>query len=554
LLGLGSHGAELDWTDEPVTFWSRENPAPARSGLSCESGPLIACTGDLDLTIDGNAGLCANLTGGKVFLSGKMMFPPVCLQSIRGGGIEIVDNDFVTSMSGFSSLREVDGDLILKRNPHFVSLKGLDNLNVIRGDLIAEELGRGISMSALDSWVRESGRALDVNLHFPRRLQRTTLAEESTLPFEEDIIIGLQSFHGLGALQSVSGDFVIARNEQLLDLEGLNNLTVIGGEFIVTENLNLRDVSGVDTLQNVSDSISIQGNPSLKTLEGLASLEIIGDNLVIEHNEVLTEIGSLSGLTSIGGNFIVSKNHELQGFSDLALLRIEGSLILSWNRKLVSLQGFSNLMRVWGDLHVKGNRKLDSLESSFSSLVEIGGDALFSGYFEDFEGLETLRTIHGSMIISGLDNLKSLAGLTSIESIHQSLIIYGNPELLSIGEMNALTLVGEEVRVFSNPKLFWVEDFLDSLHGIGSYFQLAFLNGTIDCPKGSFVEAGDHAIIFDTMNPNPTVQTSTTTYGNFCTINCASAFSIPRNTKRMWLTKEFEFWDPSENPRCIKDP
>merc|ERR1711968_370552 len=60
---------------------------------------------------------------------------------------------------------------------------------------------------------------------------------------------------------------------------------------------------------------------------------------------------------------------------------------------------------------------------------------------------------------------------------------------------------------------------LDKLEVLGGYFQLEFSNGTIDCPDGSGVKAGERDLQA-WVQDNVSTRVEDSPFGNWCTFNC----------------------------------
>ena len=152
--------------------------------------------------------------------------------------------------------------------------------------------------------------------------------------------------------------------------------------------------------------------------------------------------------------------------------------------------------------------------------------------------------------------------------------------------------VNGHVYIHDNPNLAHVDVMLDSLQFLGGYFQLEFANGTIDCPEGSGVFAGDEDLMLKSNDGTDNIS-----HGNWCTFNCRYPREVQENwdeisagltldddvlnlegfegrkpnfdtdfkenwdryvnlprwgqSKRMWATSENDVWDPTLGPLCL---
>ena len=106
--------------------------------------------------------------------------------------------------------------------------------------------------------------------------------------------IGQPDFSVFDCLKTISGDFDIDGNANILTISGFTNLQSVGGYFFIGNNANLESISGFTNLQSVVDFI-ISNNNKLETISGFTNLTS-GTGI----NETLTIVGSTTpGLTII---------------------------------------------------------------------------------------------------------------------------------------------------------------------------------------------------------------------------------------------------------------
>ncbi|GBG32709.1 Hypothetical Protein FCC1311_089342 [Hondaea fermentalgiana] len=568
-------GTSVDWRHEPVHAWSMERPASLWNETDYAAMCLaaIACSGDLDLTHDEGARVCSSLTAGTIRITGPLRHPPVCLTEILGGGIEIIDNDWVTSLNGFGRLTSVSGSIILDGNPHLVSLGGLDNLTSVGGDFILRNSGDALTLTRLDDLVVQerylqnefNSYVKDSALHFPRRKgQRTgtSVAVDAlgTTVFSEDATAGLRSLHGLGNLTTIGGDLVIVSNTELLNLRGAENLAHVGGSLLLRQNLLLEYVEGLDALLDVAGDVLVEANPRLADLSGLLLLGSVGGNWTISQNEGMTEVGALSSLTRVDGGIFVYRNERLAHFSQsqpLGLTDVGGYFVVEDNRRLASLQGLNNLASVGGALIIGRNPQLTSLSNGLETLASVGGDLYIQGEMTTYVGLDGLERVEGSMVVHSMPSLTSLEGLSALQHVGKDVLMYANPVLESVSELGALRNVGARIRIYENQMLASVQGMLEALAHVGAYVRISFTNGTVDCPEGTGLAVGELPLIYDTTAEDPSVTEAaqmTSTYGNWCVFNCNYPSIVwPSGRPRMWQTQSGKMWDATQGPYCVEE-
>ncbi len=578
-------GPASTWREGPVVGWSSiaaplglERPADAPV-VCATSG--VPCSGPVDLSRDAHAVLCVSVSHGNVLVSGVLRYPAWCLSRVVNGSVVIRDNDAVTSLSGFGKLERIGGDLVLERNRNLVSLSGLDALTRVSGRLVVSYNGGALSLTALDDLVLAERRAqqgasadatvlyppADGALHMPRRARAQvegggaaqSLNRGSSTLLLEDTLAGLQGLQGLGALQSVDGDFELVGNPELLSLDGLSALITIGGSWTVGLNNKLASFAGAAALASVGGGVRVVGNAALATLDGVTGLQTVAGELLVSRNPVLQQLGHLPALASVGGNLTLWRNEQLVrpsigGTSRfVALAQLGGSLVVEDNPRLSALTGLGRLTAVAHAVYVVRNPKLATLANGLGALAAVGGDVLVQARVASFQGLEALQSVGGSLVVHALPLLTSLRGLGTLRSVGANLVVQGNPMLASVSHLSSLAAVGGRIEVYNNPRLADAVGLLDALHTVGALLRVDFANGTVDCPRGTGVKLGHMPLIYDTTAPLDSYS-ATTAFGNWCTFNCRYPFIVsspqPRNA-RMWQCREHDAWGASWAPSCL---
>ncbi|WP_162342575.1 receptor L domain-containing protein [Cyclobacterium salsum] len=157
-------------------------------------------------------------------LSQKMIedFGALCYTKIIGD-IMITDHQETIDLSPLNSIREIEGDLIIRKNTYLTSLNGLENLSKVGWLLIAEN--------------------------------------ES-----------LNSLQGLQNLREVKSRLFIQNNPQLKSLKGLENLTIVGEMIQISSNENLEDFCALKNINSANSNRqpNVTGNANNPDLNNLS--------------------------------------------------------------------------------------------------------------------------------------------------------------------------------------------------------------------------------------------------------------------------------------------
>ena len=174
----------------------------------------------------------------------------------------------------------------------------------------------------------------------------------------------------LAAITEITGNVVVQRNPDLLNLVGLNQLQTIGGFFDVFSNASLTSLGDFSTLQSIGDYFYVS-NEDLISLGDFSTLQSIGGFFDVRNNADLTSLGGFTALQSIGSSFSVSST-ALTSLGDFPVLQSIGSFFQVFsNDDLTSLGDFSALQSIGGVFQVFSNDELTSL-GNFASLQSIG--------------------------------------------------------------------------------------------------------------------------------------------------------------------------------------
>ena len=170
--------------------------------------------------------------------------------SLINGDFIITHNDLkvdlgypeISSMSGFSGLKTVNGDMKIRS---VYSYSGLDNLEYIAGDF---EITSGNTQGMSNLKAIGGSLIADRDAHNYNQ-ERTT------------------SINGLTGLTIISGNLIID-DTNMQSINGLEQLKTVGGDIEISRNGVLEDISGFSGLTNCAN-VSITNSPNLYNFQPL---------------------------------------------------------------------------------------------------------------------------------------------------------------------------------------------------------------------------------------------------------------------------------------------
>jgi hypothetical protein len=184
-------------------------------------------------------------------------------------------------------------------------------------------------------------------------------------------------------------DIVPASNPDLESFAGLDDLSTIAGDVVIGFNPSLRDFSGLDDLKRIENggaaaSLYVFENDNLT---GFLGLDGDGDGDGVDDG-----LDTITGSLFVGlyfdrfGQPVAGGNDRLVNLDGLDQLQAIGcaapgaplprGLVLAFNDALEDLQGLDSLTTLPGDLVILGSQQLDSLKGALA-LQQIGGSLVF---------------------------------------------------------------------------------------------------------------------------------------------------------------------------------
>ena len=270
----------------------------------------------------------------------------------------------------------------------------------------------------------------------------------------------------------ITGDIIIQRNGQLVNLNGLTHLQTIGGYFTVYNNDRLTDLGDFPELQSIGGYFYMYNNAQLTTLGDFSVLASIGGYFSVQNNARLTDLGDFPVLESIGGYFSVENNDRLTDLGDFSELQtIRSYFSVENNDRLTDLGDFPELQTIRSYFSVGNNGQLTDL-GDFTNLQFIGEffSVIFNRELTTLGDFSVLASIGGYFRVRSNSELTTLGDFPELQTIRSDFIIGGNAELTTLGDFPILQSVGH-FSVYSNRELTTLGNFPD-LQSIGGYFRV----------------------------------------------------------------------------------
>lgn len=267
---------------------------------------------------------------------------------------------------------------------------------------------------------------------------------QSAVVCEGDVTLSSQAEVDAFNCTEITGTLWIS-GADIVDLAPLQELTKVGG-LIITESNSITNVDGLSGLQEITGFfgtpyvIGIAGNASLKNLDGLSSLitETIG-SISISNNPSLESINGFSSVKTVLGLFSIANNASLtsmDGFRNVTEIRDSGFqpyLLIDNNPALENLDGFSSLEILSGsgaNLEISNNTKLNNI-NGLSSLTTISGGGRGTGLFiknnsalPNIDGLVSLTSL--AYGVAGAIEITNNTSLKNVDGISNVTVPLGN--------------------------------------------------------------------------------------------------------------------------------
>lgn len=323
-------------------------------------------------------------------------------------GLTAIDNPALTKMI-LPALPNVEGDLTLRNNARLAQLSfpqvervqtstaivGGVPVVISVGNVILGELPSLVSLGGAFPVLQGIDGSLEVfatglrtfaGLENLREIRNQGGAATARTKFRVDklnpaLAVGIDFDDGF--------NIVPAGNPDLVSFAGLNDLSTIAGDVVVGFNPSLRDFSGLDDVKRIENggvaaSLYVFENDNLT---GFLGLDGDGDGDGADDG-----LDTITGSLFVGlyfdrfGQPIAGGNDRLVNLDGLDQLQAIGGaapgaplprgLILAFNDELEDLQGLDSLTTLPGDLVILGSQRLASLKGALA-LREVGGSVIF---------------------------------------------------------------------------------------------------------------------------------------------------------------------------------
>lgn len=406
----------------------------------------------------------------------------------------------INNLSGLSKIKSIAGHLHIINNDYITNLTGLDSLTTVLGIKIGD-------LTYLDGFdyppISEGNDQLNdltalqnitssVNLHIEGNNSLTNLAgldniKVNYLYIRNNQYLSICSVVSVcsylldnnasiccnangcnnktqimsGCPRSCSQGTITFSTQQQIDDFNQNYINCIDGNIIIEETTpgTITNLNGLSTVDSVGGNIHIKNNSTLSDISGLQNLTTVSGSLFLNNNDALVDFMALSSLDSINGNLEITDNDNLSSLTGLQHIFYGGinNLVIQNNPKL-SLCTLGNIciyLDNAGTATISGNASgCESVTSVTNACSNLPSSCLPDGIIfssqkdiNDFAvNYYNCTQIEGFVQIGNFSNSNSditnLAGLSQITHISDYLRVENNPGLNSLAGLENLERMG----------------------------------------------------------------------------------------------------------------
>lgn len=263
------------------------------------------------------------------------------------GTLLIADNeqDPIINLAPLKSLRRLNGDFLILRNPDITSLKGIENITSLSGSLILTGL---TSLTSL-----EFAPDIDqMGIELYKLPLITAFPNFNNLQTAKNIVIQdlpniqtIDAFHNIERIEN--GRINITGNTQLTTINGFENISQsdlpLSIAFIGNDNLaNISEFSKYRGGRTHSLDFSNNAFKDLDFLQNIVALE----SLTIRYgeNDSFSQFNFVSSIPSL--NFIAFSALPFENLNDFKSLTSISSIFITNCHSLTSLDGLNNLNKL----------------------------------------------------------------------------------------------------------------------------------------------------------------------------------------------------------------
>jgi hypothetical protein len=227
------------------------------------------------------------------------------------GDLFLVENDNLASLTGLESLTTINGMLEMGHNLTFSAFTGLSGLTHT-GGIEMNYIHQMPDMTGFSSLTQIDGDLIINSCNGLVNMGGLDLLETITGSFSINTSQSMESFNGLEGCTSVGGNLDILDCDKLENITALSNLTEVGGNLHIGGCAMLQSLSGLESLTSIGDHLHISGNSLFTNLTGIDNIapQSIVD-LTISYNPLLAqcEVQSICEyLQSPGGQVTIRDN------------------------------------------------------------------------------------------------------------------------------------------------------------------------------------------------------------------------------------------------------
>lgn len=344
------------------------------------------------------------------------------------------------SQNGFSFLKYIGGDLIIKNYAHNFS-QNFNSLNQINGKLHISGCS-GILNFVGFNYLDKINGSLEIiansnltsleGLHMiePKSIKSRILGEKDLNISDNPKLNNCDLENLCNIIHSIGKNIYISNNNGRCN--SVDDLKTDCDTIECPLNLNIFSQSEIDNFDRkyyncdyVEKDISIQQN--ITNLHGLKTIKSIGGNLNISGTSCLDLVG-LDNLEFIGGNLSISSNEKLTSLFGLKSINRLKNVTFIDNKSLLHLKGMDNLK------FIERINFLNVYLNSFQGLEKIDTILNFSAAYSknlySLQGLEGLKYFN-KMDFNSNDNLSNITSLDNIPLQNDTRKVYisGNKKL-----------------------------------------------------------------------------------------------------------------------------
>jgi len=291
-------------------------------------------------------------------------------------GIYIDDYPPVRKISGFENLTELGGRFYCS-NSYLEEISGFTNLKTVKGDLVLK-----------------SRYKLKVVPSFPN----LEIIEGNLDVGYNEVLVELTGFNKLRRVNNIRL-YDCASLERVTGFENLKRFDTFDSD----DDVKLKEIPEFNQVDSIY-TLQIRNNPSLLKISGFGSLSYVGQDLKIWDVPALHSISEFPSLKKMNGGIIEIINtglEEISGFNTLEENGLYVDVYIGGNSKLTTISGFNkvvNLRNVELGLEsyskdVRPNPLLKSI-TGFTSLTSVAGMYLCGYSLTSLEGLSKLTSIN----------------------------------------------------------------------------------------------------------------------------------------------------------------